>query len=58
MLAKHLLLVRFCLINFIAFSLLAATWLQGWLAPLLESHLSELLAGIALVFLYGFALAA
>ena len=50
MLTKHLLLVRFILVNFVALCLLAATYLQGWLAPLLESHLSELLIGIALVF--------
>jgi hypothetical protein len=55
---KYLLVVRFALINLVAFSFLAATYLQGWLKPLTNSHLWELLALIAAVFLYGLAICA
>lgn len=57
MLTKHLFLIRFALINFVGLSLVAATYLQGWLAPFLRSHLYELLIGIAMVFLYGLGIA-
>ena len=53
---RYLLILRFALINIVAFALTGAAWLQGWLAGLFEP-LTAILSGIIFaVFLYGLAL--
>ncbi len=52
-LRRHLLVLRFALFNVVAFGLLAATWLQGWLAGATAGETLWLCAIIAAVFLYG-----
>ena len=53
---RYLLVLRFALINIVAFALLAAAWLQGWLKGLLEPMTAVLSGIIFAVFLYGLAL--
>jgi len=48
--------MRFALVNLVAFGLLAAAWLQGWLEGLFEKNTLILSAIIAGVFVYGLAL--
>lgn len=55
---RYLLVMRFALINIVAFALLAAAWLQGWLAGLFDKTTFILAAIIFTVFLYGLALCA
>lgn len=53
---RYLLVLRFALINIVAFALIAAAWLQGWLEGLFEP-LTVILSGIIFsVFFYGLAL--
>jgi hypothetical protein len=52
---RHLLVLRFALFNVVAFGLLAATWLQGWLEGALVGDTFWLSAVICAVFLYGLA---
>ena len=53
---RYLLVLRFALINIVAFALIAAAWLQGWLEGLFEP-LTAILSGIIFsVFFYGLAL--
>ena len=53
---RYLLVLRFVLINTVAFALLGAAWLQGWLAGLFEPVTAILSGIIFVVFLYGQAL--
>ncbi|MFQ5764609.1 MAG: MotA/TolQ/ExbB proton channel family protein [Rhodospirillales bacterium] len=53
LLYNYLLIVRFALTNLVAFALLVAAYLQGWLDGVLNAHLMELSVFIFLVFLYG-----
>lgn len=52
---RYLLLARFTLVNLVAFGLLAAAYLQGWLDAVLNAHLVELPLIIVAVFCYGLA---
>ena len=55
---RYLLVLRFSLINIVAFALIGAAWLQGWLDGLLEP-LTAILSGIIFaVFVYGLAICA
>ncbi len=52
---RYLLIMRFVLINIVAFALVGAAWLQGWLEGLFEP-VTVILSGIIFaVFLYGLA---
>jgi len=53
---RHLLVLRFALVNVVAFGLTAVTWLQGWLAGAVTGDTLWLSGVIAAVFLYGLAL--
>lgn len=53
----YLLVLRFALINLVAFALSGAAYLQGWLAALFVPHMIILSGIIIAVFLYGLALA-
>ena len=53
---RYLLVLRFALINIVAFALIGAAWLQGWLEGLLEPTTAILSGIIFAVFLYGLAL--
>lgn len=55
---RYLLVARFLLVNIVAFGLLAAAWLQGWLEGLFDRTTFILSAVVAAVFLYGLALCA
>ncbi len=55
---RHLLALRFALLNVVAFGLTAATWLQGWLDGALEGDTFWLSSVIVAVFLYGLGLCA
>jgi hypothetical protein len=53
---RYLLVLRFALINIVAFALIAAAWLQDWLEGLFEP-LTAILSGIIFAaFIYGLAL--
>ena len=53
---RYLLVMRFALINIVAFALIGAAWLQGWLAGLFEPVTAILSGIIFATFLYGLAL--
>ncbi len=53
---RYLLVMRFALVNIVAFALAGAAWLQGWLAGLFEPMTAILSGIIFVVFLYGLAL--
>jgi uncharacterized membrane protein (DUF485 family) len=50
---RHLLIMRFAVVNLVAVALLAAAWLQGWLDAVLLSDTTGLVLIIVLVFLAG-----
>ena len=50
---RHLLLLRFALVNMLAFALVGAAAGQGWIAQLLASEGSDYSIAIALVFAAG-----
>ena len=50
---RYLLILRFALINIVAFALSGAAWLQGWLEGLFEPTTAILSGIIFAVFLYG-----
>ncbi len=50
---RYLLVLRFALINIVAFALTGAAWLQGWLEGLFEPVTAILSGVIFAVFLYG-----
>jgi len=58
MLYRYLLLVRFGLVNLVAFALLAGAYMQGWLDVILRADLVELSYAIGGLFLYGFVICA
>lgn len=53
---RYLLALRFALLNIVAFGLVAATYVQGWLEGALSGYTGWLSGGIFLVFLFGLAL--
>ncbi len=53
---RYLLVMRFALLNLVAFALLAAAYLQGWLDGLFDRTTFILSAIVFAVFLYGLAL--
>lgn len=53
---RHLLVLRFALVNIVAAGLFAAAWLQGWLDGLFEDTTLVLSGVVFAVFLYGLAL--
>jgi hypothetical protein len=55
---RHLLVLRFALLNIVAGGLLAAVYLQGWLDDALRGYTAWLTLGICAVFLFGLALCA
>jgi len=55
---RHLLALRFALLNIVAAGLLAATYLQGWLDGALEGYTAWLTLGICAVFVFGLLLCA
>ncbi|MEM7043302.1 MAG: MotA/TolQ/ExbB proton channel family protein [Pseudomonadota bacterium] len=50
---RHLLFMRFAVVNLVGIALLAAAWLQGWLGMVLEGDATKLALVIVLVFLAG-----
>ncbi|MFQ5626131.1 MAG: MotA/TolQ/ExbB proton channel family protein [Methyloligellaceae bacterium] len=50
---RYLLIMRFALINIVAFGLIGAAWLQGWLVGLFEPVTAILSGIIFAVFVYG-----
>lgn len=55
---QYLLLLRFALLNLTGLALLAAAWMQGWIAPILATDDTRLCLLIAAVFVVGLGLAA
>jgi hypothetical protein len=55
---SYLLALRFLVVNLIAFVLLGAAWLEGWLTSLVEGDSTHLLAAITGVFVIGLVLCA
>ena len=55
---RYLLLMRFAVVNLVGAALLAAVWIQGWLAIVLEGDVTKLALVIALVFLAGLSICA
>lgn len=53
---SYLLALRFAMVNLIAFVLLGAVWLEGWLTSLMVADTTHLVAVIAGVFVVGFLL--
>ncbi|MEM7021079.1 MAG: MotA/TolQ/ExbB proton channel family protein [Pseudomonadota bacterium] len=53
---SYLLALRFLAVNLVAFVLVGAAWFQGWIAQLMASDSTHLLAAITAVFLVGLAL--
>jgi MotA/TolQ/ExbB proton channel family len=51
--SRHLLLLRFAVINLVALALLGAAWLQGWVDLVLDGDSTRLVAVIGLVFAAG-----
>lgn len=52
-LQRHLLLLRFTVLNLVAAALLAAAWMKGWIDLVVAADGTRLVAVIAFVFLYG-----
>jgi biopolymer transport protein ExbB/TolQ len=50
---RHLLLLRFAVLNLVALALLAAAWLEGWIAAVLAGDNTRLVVVITLVFAFG-----
>ena len=50
---RHLLILRFAVINLVAAALLGAAWLKGWVGLVLEGDQTQLVSVIVLVFLAG-----
>ena len=55
---RHLLALRFALLNIVAAGLLAAVYLQGWLDDALQGYTAWLTLGICAVFVFGLLLCA
>ncbi len=55
---RHLLALRFALLNIVAAGLLSAVYLQGWLDDALHGYTAWLALGICTVFAFGLALCA
>jgi hypothetical protein len=50
---RYLLMMRFTVFNLVAFALLGAAWLKGWVEPVMRGDASQVVTIIALVFAYG-----
>jgi MotA/TolQ/ExbB proton channel family len=55
---SYLLALRLCIVNLVAFALLGAAWLQGWLTMLIVTDTTHLVATITGVFVFGLVLCA
>jgi hypothetical protein len=53
---SYLLALRFGVVNLVAFALVGAAWLKGWLTSMVEADSTHLLAGISAVFVLGLVL--
>ena len=47
---RHLLILRFAVLNLVALALLGAAWLKGWIALVIDGDSTRLVALIAVVF--------
>ncbi len=54
---KYLLLLRFCLVNLVAFALLGAAWAQGLVAKVINADVTNMVVLICAVFVTGLVLA-
>ena len=50
---SYLLLLRFIVFNVVAFALLAAVWVEGWVNLVFESDVTRISAGITIAFVVG-----
>ena len=50
---SYLLLLRFMVFNVVAFALLAAVWVEGWVSLVFESDITRISAGITIAFVVG-----
>lgn len=50
---RHLLVLRFAVINLVAFALLAAAWLKGWVGMVVAGDSTQLVTIIGVIFLAG-----
>ena len=50
---RHLLILRFAVLNLVALALLGAAWLKGWVALVIDGDSTRLVALIAVVFAAG-----
>ncbi len=50
---SYLLLLRFMVFNVVAFALLAAVWVEGWVSLVFESDITRISAGITVAFVVG-----
>lgn len=50
---RYLLVLRFGVVNLVAFALLAAAWMKGWVDAVVAGDSTQLVLVIALVFAYG-----
>ncbi len=55
---RHLLMMRFAVVNLVGAAFLAAIWIQGWIDMVLDGDVTRLALVIVLVFLAGLALCA
>jgi hypothetical protein len=53
---RHLLVMRFIVVNLVGLALLAAVWMQGWIGMVLDGDVTKMVLVIALVFLAGLGL--
>ncbi len=51
---RHLLVMRFAVINIVAFALLGAAWVKGWVQQVMSGDTTQLVMVIGVVFLAGF----
>ena len=54
---KYLLLLRFALVNLVAFALLGAAWAQGLIAKVINADVTNMVVLICAVFVTGLSLA-
>jgi len=54
----YLLVLRFAAFNVPAFALLVTAWLEGWITTVVESDITRITSGIALVFAFGWLISA
>ena len=52
---RHLLIMRFVVVNMVALAMLGAAWVNGWVGMVMAGDITQLVTVIALVFLAGLA---